>query len=340
MLIMIIFITSNSSFSLIGPIRILPSGNVLLVPCEEIKLSESHIEIYHHPLGIWLVEYRALLKNLRAQEITRPVGFPSGYDVRLFEGDLYSDRFENFKVFTDENEINEIQFMTLCPNYVETTGTNWNVDDGSARGFLNTWELNFKPEEAKWIKVTFNFVVTKVPAIYNPEIKESWYLDLVNWVRQDYATREENNFQLPINIGSFWAFYPDSFTIRTYVADEWFKVIDKTERRYDDELFKKYEYSEPVGFYSPPEAALDTLSIEMIQNLSPTELILLRNAFFAKYGKKFENDLIQKYFDHQPWYSENPEYHDWYLSQWDIDNIQLIRELEKRTQKSQDKAQK
>jgi len=337
---MIIFITSNSSFSLIGPIRILPSGNVLLVPCEEIKLSESHSELYHHPVGIWLVEYRALLKNLRAQEITRPVGFPAGYDIRFFEGDLYSDRFENFKVFIDGNEINEIQFMTRCPNYVETTGTNWNVDDGSASGFLNTWELNFKPEEAKWIKVTFNFVVTKVPAIYNPEIKESWYLDLVNWVRQDYATHEENSFQLPINIGSFWAFYPDSVTIRTYVANEWFKVIDKAERHYDNELFKKYEYSEPVGFYSPPEITLDTVSVDLIQNLSPTELILLRNAFFAKYGKKFKNDLIQKYFDHQPWYSENPEYHDWYLSQWDIDNIQLIRELEKRTKKSQDKAQK
>jgi len=339
MLTMIIFITFNSCFSLIGPVRVLPSGNVLLVPCEEIKLSESHIELYHHPLGIWLVEYRALLKNLRAHEIVRPVGFPAGFDIRFFEGDLYSDRFENFKVYINEKEINEIQFMIQCPNYVETTSTAWSADDGSGNGFLNTWELKFKPEEAKWIKVTFNFVITKVPDIFNPAIKDTWYLDLVNWVRQDYANREENSFQLPINIGSFWAFYPDSLTIRTYVAEKWLKVIDKAEQQYEGELFKKYEYSEPVGFYSPPEIALDTLSIEMIQNLTSTELILLRNAFFAKYGKKFENDLIQKYFDHQPWYDENPEYHDWYLSQWDIDNIKLIQEFEKLTKKSQKKIQ-
>ena len=340
LLTMIIFITVNSGFSLIGPVRVLPSGNVLLVPCEEIKLSQSHIELYHHPLGIWLVEYRALLTNLRAHQVKRPVGFPSGFDLRFFEGDLYSDCFENFKVFIDEKEMNEIQFMTQCPNYVETTGMEWSADDESGNGFLNTWELELKPDEAKWIKVTFNFVVTKVPAIYNPAIKESWYLDLVNWVRQDYAIREQNGFQLPINIGSFWAFYPDSLTIRTYLAEEWFKVVDKTERHYEGEFLKKYEYSEPVGFYSPPEVILDSLSVEMLQNLTQTELILLRNAFYAKYGKNFENSLIQKYFDHQPWYYKNPEYHDWYLSQWDIENIRLIREFEQSSKKNKNKVQK
>ena len=339
MLKMTIFITFNSGFSLIGPMRILPSGNVLLVPCEEIKLSENHIELYHHPLGIWVVEYRALLKNLRAQEIIRQVGFPSGFDIRFFEGDLYSDCFENFKVFINETEINHIQFMTKCPNYVETTGTKWSADDGSGGGFLNTWEVKFKPDEAKWIKVTFSFIVTKVPSIYNPAIKESWYFDLVNWVRQDYAIREENSFQLPINIGSFWAFYPDSITIRAYLAEEWFKVVDKSERNYESEFLKKYEYSEPVGFYSPPQVTLDTLSVALVQNMSPTELMLLRNSFFAKYGRKFENNLIQKYFDSQPWYCENPKYHNWYLNQWDIDNIRLIREFEKNIKKPQNKIQ-
>ncbi len=332
-----VFTTFNSGFSLIGPIRLLPSGSVLLVPCDEIKLSENYIELYHHPLGIWLVEYRALLKNLRAHDVAKSVGFPSGFDVRFFEGDLYSDRFENFKVYINGKELTEIKFMTKCSNYVETTGIKWSADDGSGNGFLNTWELKFKPEEAQWIKITFNFVITKVPAIYNPALKETWYTDLVNWLHQDYAMREENSFQLPINIGSFWAFYPDSTTIRTYFASDWFKVIDPTQRQFKDKFIKKYEFSEPVGFYSPLEVTLDTLSIDQLQNMSTTELILLRNSFYAKYGRKFENDLIQKYFDNQPWYCENSEYHNWYLSQRDIDNIRLIIEIEKDRKKTQDK---
>jgi hypothetical protein len=336
MLVLVIFIMSVNGYALIGPIRVLPSGNVLLVPSDEIKLSEEHIDLYHHPLGIWLVEYRALLKNLRPQEIMRPVGFPAGFDIRLIEGDLSCDRFENFKVFIDDQQLSGINSIIKCSNYVETTGTRWSADDGSGVGFLNTWELKFKPDEKKWIKVTFCFIVKKVPPIYNPAIKDSWYVDLLNWLKQDYAMREENNFQLPLSIGSFWAFYPDSTIIRTHIADEWSKVFKISEQKYQQEMIKRYEFSEPIGFYSPPHVPFDTLTINQIQTMSPTELILLRNSFFAKYGKSFQNATLRKYFTAQPWYSETPGYQDWYLTQWDINNIKLISEFE--TSKKDDKA--
>lgn len=323
-LILIIIMTSHNGYTLVGPVRTLPSGNVLLVPNDEIKLTEEHIDLYHHPLGIWLVEYRALLKNLRFQEIIQTVGFPSGFDVRMIEGDLYCDRFENFKVVVDDQKIDEINFLTRCSNYVETTGAQWSVDDGSGIGFLNTWKLKFEPDEATWITITFSFIVKKAPPIYNPDINESWYVDLINWVHQDYSMRDENYLQLPVNIGSFWAFYPDSFTIRTYIADDWFKVIDKNKRNYKKEFIKNFEYSEPVGFYSPPAVTLDTLTIGKIKMMSRTQLVLLKNSFLAKYGKKFNTDLLNRYFTAQPWYRENPEYNNWYLTQWDIDNIKLI----------------
>jgi hypothetical protein len=329
MFIMAIVMTLQNAYSLVGPVRMLPSGNVLLVPCEDIKLTEEHLDLYHHPLGIWLVEYRVRLENIRSQEITRPVGFPSGFEMRMIEGDLYCDCFENFQVFINDQELNQINFMTKCSNYVETTGTEWSMDDGSGIGFLNTWSLNFRPEEAKWITVSFSFIVKKAPPIYNPDIKESWYVDLVNWVKQDYSKRDENQFQLPLNIGSFWAFYPDSIVIRSYVANEWLKVIDKSERLYEKEFITRSEFSEPVGFYSPSEVILDSLSVDQLQQMSPTKLILLRNSFFAKYGRKFKTPILKKYFNAQPWYTENPDYNNWYLTQWDINNIKRIHEYEK-----------
>lgn len=324
-----ITIISQEAYSLIGPIRLLQNGNVLLVPCEEIKLVIEYIDLYHHPLGIWMVEYRALLQNMRSRAITQPVGFPAIFDIRMIEGELYCDRFENFKVFIDTKEPGLVQLMTRCSNYMETTGTKWSVDDGSAISYLNTWDLNFKPDEKKWITVNFTFITKKAPSIYNPENKESWYLDLVNWVREDYSRREENDFQLPLNIGSFWAFYPDSIIIRAYLANDWLKVVDKSARHYDPLYIKRYEFSEPVGFYSPPEVRLDTLTVAQLETNTRTGLILLRNCFFAKYGRKFQSPTLKKYFNAQPWYSENPQYHHWYLTKWDLDNIKLISEIEK-----------
>jgi len=334
MLTIAILVVFKNNYALIGPIRVLPSGNVLLVPCDEIKLSEEHIDLYHHRLGIWLVEYRVLLKNLGSQEIIRPVGFPAGLDIRTIESNLYCDRFENFTVSINDQPVARISYLVKCSNYVAATGTKWSTDDVSGIGFLNTWELKFKPEEQQWIKVTFSFIVKKAPPIYNPDVKDSWYNDLANWLKLDYAMRAENSFQLPLNIGSFWAFYPDSIMIRTYEAQQWLKIINKSEQIYQPEFIKKYEFGEPVGFYSPPEVAFDTLTVDQIQAMSPTELMLLRNSFLAKYGKRFENATIRKYFKAQPWYRENPDYHNWYLTQWDLNNIKLITEFEARSKQN------
>ncbi len=322
----------SQAYALLGPIRVLPSGNVLLTPNNEVKLSEQHIELYHHPLGIWLVEYRARLQNLTGKALRLPVGFPAGFDVRLIENNLHCDRFENFKVWIDTKPMPDIQFLVQCANYVSATECQWRDADGSGIGFLNTWDLTFKPFEEHWVTVSFSFSVKRMPPIYNPNITDGWYLDLMNWLKSDYAQREENNFQLPLNIGSFWAFYPDSLVIRTYPAQEWLKIVPQSDRKYSSQFIKKLEYGEPVGCYSPPEVPLDTLSIDRLTAMTATELTLLRNAFFAKYGKRFQNPLIDKYFTAQPWYSQNTHYHDWYLTPWDLANIKRIIEAEQRTQ--------
>ncbi|MDZ7330990.1 MAG: YARHG domain-containing protein [candidate division KSB1 bacterium] len=319
-------------FALIGPVRMLSSGSVLLVPNNEVKLSEQHIELYHHPLGIWLVDYRARFQNLTGKELALTVGFPAGFDVRLIENNLHCDRFDNFKAWIDHIPITDIHFMVQCANYVPSTECQWRNADGSEIGFLNTWELNFKPYAEHWVTVSFSFIIKKLPPIYNPDIDETWYRDLMNWLKADYAQREENNFQLPLNIGSFWAFYPDSMIIRIYPANNWLKIVGQADRKFAPRFIKKVEYSEPIGCYSPPEVPLDTLSIEQLEAMTPTELTLLRNAFFAKYGKSFQNEIIKKYFLAQPWYAENPNYHDWYLTPWDLNNIKRIIEVEKRSQ--------
>ncbi len=331
-LVIVWLFTQGQAYALLGPIRVLSSGQVLLVPNNDVKLSEEHIDLYHHPLGIWLVEYRGRFQNLTGRELVVPVGFPAGFDIRLIENNLHCDRFENFKAWIDTSRVMDIQLMVRCTNYVASTECRWRDADGSGIGFLNTWELKFKPYAEHWVTVSFSFIVKRMPPIYNPDIDESWYRDLMNWLKTDYAQREENDFELPLNIGSFWAFYPDSMVIRTYLAQDWLKIVAKSDRKFPPHFIKKLEYGEPVGCYSPPEVAMDTLSVEQLATMTPTELTLLRNAFFAKYGQSFQSAIVKKYFMAQPWYAESPNYHDWYLTRWDLENIKRILEAEQRIQ--------
>jgi len=286
------------------------------------------ITLYHHPLGIWLVTYETELQNLRVHPVNLTLSYPSGYDMRMVERSIICDYFENFKVYENGKKIEDISYLVKCTNYLQVTGIEWTMDEGSGIGFLNTWKINFEPEETKRIKITFNIIVTKPPIRFNPDNKEAWYKDQMNWLRQDYAFREENQFNLPINLGSFWALYPDSIVIRSYEAKEWIRIIDEADRVYKPEHITKHEFSEPYGLYSPPAVELYSPTTNELKEMSKTELMLLKNSFVAKYGRPFKNPLLKLFFSNQPWYLPNPDFHVWYLSEWDITNIRLINDFE------------
>jgi len=326
-LIINLFISTNVS-GIIAPIEISPDKSVILLSSQEIKLSYEQIDLYHHPLGIWLIEYEAVLENNRIIPVKQQVGFPSGFDIRMIEKDMYCDQFENFQVFVNDIKIKDVKYLTKCTNYVEITGIEWTMDDGSGIGFLNTWELNFLPEEIKKIKITFSFNLSKPPVGFDTENKESWYVESMEWIKTDYSEREQNAFKLPLSLGSFWVHYPDSILIRTYLANDWLRVIDKSKRKYKDEFITRYEYSEPYGFYSPPEINLISPTIDELEKMTRVELKILKNSFVAKYGKIFKSRTMNLFFSYQPWYSKNPNFNLWYLTDWDIENLKFVHEFE------------
>lgn len=318
----------HQTFALIAPVRKNPDGNYTFISTEDIKMVIEKIDLYHHPLGIWLVTYEAKLQNLRAFPKSLTMSFPAGFDMRLVERSLVCDYFENFRVFINDKKVDRVKYLEKCFNYVSATGTEWTMDDGSGIGFLNTWNINFKPEETKNIKIIFNFMTTKPSIIYNAYNDASWYKETMNWIRQDYADRGESQFKLPLNLGSFWAYYPDSIVVRAYFSHEWLKIVDAAKRKYKSEHITIYEYCEPYGFYSPPEVELESPGIEELQKFTVTELLLLKNSFVAKYGRIFNSQILKLFFSHQPWYTPNPDFHAWFLTDWDVENIRSIHNYE------------
>ena len=318
-----------NAYGVISPIRRNQNNEPLLTNCNEIHLIAQNIDLYHHPLGIWLVECTSKFQNLYPKKVNQEMGFSSGYDIGMLEGELYCDEFQNFRVHVNGDEVKTINLKESCPNFVERIGIEWSFDDNTGIGFINTWLVEFEPEEIKQIKVSFSFVVKKPPIVIKPDFREAWYDEMMTWMKQQYSQRPEHDFKLLLNMGSFWALPVDSLTIRSYNSNEWLTIEDETKRNYKPEDILTYSYSKPVGFFSPSVLELNDLTKEDLKEKSSTELKLLRNSFFGKYGRKFDTDWLKLYFKKQPWYYENPDYDNWYLTDFDIKNMKFIFEYEK-----------
>ncbi|NOZ61278.1 MAG: YARHG domain-containing protein [Calditrichaeota bacterium] len=318
------FLLRGSAIALIAPVEMNGDSAVTLVSSDKISLSFEKLELYHHPLGIWLATYRATLLNNTAHPVTQTIAFPAGFDERMVDKDLVCDAFQNFKVFADGEPIKKIQSLLKCTNFVKTTGIEWTMDDGSGVGFVNVFALNFSPEEKKTVHITFNFIVKKPPIKFNPKNKQSWYTESMDWLKQDYELRPENDFKLPVSLASFWALYPDSIVFETYLAKNWLSIVPRDKRAPERLVRKKYEFTEPFGFYTPPDVELEPLTETEIATMSKTKRWLLKNAFPAKYGKIFSHPLLKLYFSKQPWYKPDENFHVWYLTEWDSENIKLL----------------
>lgn len=77
-------------------------------------------------------------------------------------------------------------------------------------------------------------------------------------------------------------------------------------------------YSQTI---TPPEIKLIQAEIE---NKSISELWLLRNAIFAKYGRTFKTYELHAFFMKQPWYKPDEQYKESDLTTTDLHNIELL----------------
>ena len=75
--------------------------------------------------------------------------------------------------------------------------------------------------------------------------------------------------------------------------------------------------------YILPDSDKKFLSQEDIASLSKEELRLARNEIYARHGYVFKSADLQKYFSSQPWYHEDPSYHN-SLSKIELKNAQLL----------------
>lgn len=92
----------------------------------------------------------------------------------------------------------------------------------------------------------------------------------------------------------------------------------------------------PTDPRSPKFLASTTLTAEDLKGKSDLELNLIVNTVFAKYGRKFEDQALQQYFDRQPWYQprfEPQEFPANLLDPLERQNVEFIRAFQRRRRK-------
>lgn len=81
----------------------------------------------------------------------------------------------------------------------------------------------------------------------------------------------------------------------------------------------------PGKYYEASEKVLDSSTIA---KHTKTELRIMRNEIYARYGYIFKSKEMQEYFNKQPWYEASRENVDKYLSDIEKANIELIKKWE------------
>jgi YARHG domain len=74
--------------------------------------------------------------------------------------------------------------------------------------------------------------------------------------------------------------------------------------------------------------AMNPVTDEALGALFAEDLRVLRNEIYARHGRVFKDEKLQKYFEEQSWYKANPDFKDEQLSEIETQNLAKIKEAE------------
>lgn len=97
------------------------------------------------------------------------------------------------------------------------------------------------------------------------------------------------------------------------------------------ETQRAYKTGRKGDDYILPDAREHVYTQSELSNLTPEELRLARNEIYARYGRRFKSDDLNRYFSERPWYQGtiDPDIFDsGLLSHTEKDNLNVIQEME------------
>jgi len=158
----------------------------------------------------------------------------------------------------------------------------------------------------------------------------SWSLDGKSWVWQyenlTHVRIEGNKFYSDKTNGEFVFYHNGKEKIKGLkVYNSWSKISEKSEYEIGTKYYPVSDYFS--GKYT--QSSLRLLNVDELRKMPTSDLKLMRNEIFARYGFIFKSGgEMDLYFRKQDWYSPQHINVDKFLTDLEKENIKLILQIE------------
>lgn len=148
------------------------------------------------------------------------------------------------------------------------------------------------------------------------ELLDGLTLSELRLIRNEFFARNGYRFAFPGIAQHFeWRAWYVPLEDQTKVT------LNETEKR-NVELIEKIEKEMRENLATEP------IKPDMVDGLFIEDLRVLRNEIYARRGRVFRDETLQKYFESQSWYKPDPEFRDEMLGKAELANLAVIREAE------------
>ncbi len=112
------------------------------------------------------------------------------------------------------------------------------------------------------------------------------------------------------------------------------KITDKEEREIFGDYYEKFSSASDIIYEI--NASSTVLTKKDVENLKKGDLLIIRNAIYARHGYSFKSRTLRVFFDAQPWYIPVSDDIKDELTDVEKNNIQLLLKYEKNAQEYYD----
>ncbi len=180
----------------------------------------------------------------------------------------------------------------------------------------NLEKLNAKRNEDRHVAIAVGDMDRFQTVLLTEDLLKNLSLNDLRMLRNEFWARRGRKFTTPG--------FRQAFEWR-----DWYQPLkDQSKVKLSDIEQRNVKLLERAEADFRSRISTELLTTEMVSGLFVEDLRVLRNEIYAKHGRVFKDQELQKYFAAQSWYQPNPEFKDDALSETESKNLAVIKEVE------------
>ena len=207
--------------------------------------------------------------------------------------------------------------------YDESNFSDWNTN---IKDYQGTYAFGFSELESELkIIITDSLICVQLT-------KSKWRNNKVGFIQtyENFSNVriEGNKFFSDETNGRFVKFRNDNGSSVGLIVDKpWSDWLESDK----PEFGQRFPYKDLYISGKYPDCSQRILDVNLISNMNLSQLQIMRNEIFARYGYKFkESGKMHKYFKNQNWYMAIYDDVNSFLTEIELKNIEIIKKVEKK----------